>query len=92
MAWLCLFVAIALVAIGGEAMYLANRSTPQTDREFDERVVGKNKPPHSEASRDYLRRQPFAMMLMYPQFLGGAFVAAGLAFGVLAFRLWLSST
>lgn len=92
MVWLCLFVAIALVAIGGEAMYLANRSTPLTDREFDELVVGKNQPPLSEASRDYLRGNLFAQMFLYPQFLGGAFVAAGLAFGVLAFRLWLSST
>jgi hypothetical protein len=93
MVWLLVFAALALVAMGIDALDLAKYARPPADRELDELVVGKGGLPLPQASRDYLRSKPSVLLLFqYPQLLGIIFIAAGILCGVLAFQLWRSST
>lgn len=93
MVWILLLVALALVAMGVDALDLAKYVRAPTDLELDEMLVGKGSPPLPQAGRDYFRNKLSAKILVqYPQLLGIVFIVAGVLCGVLAYQLWHSAT
>jgi hypothetical protein len=92
MVWILLLAALALVAIGFDALDLAKYARAPTDLELDELIVGKGSPPLPQASRDYFRNKLSTMMLVqYLQLLGIVFIVAGMLCGVVAYLLWHSA-
>jgi len=82
--WILLAIAAGLLFVGIDMLRLAKTSSPLSQREMDEFLVGKNQPPPSQTARNFAGFHVARSRAPIVRLLGLLLILASLALGAVS--------